>query len=85
MILNRTNSIFNLNKPEPLKADKTSATPEANDKWESQQTIDFSLDDLPDSDTFSNDIIDFSFDLEPTHINSEKRRPKPWFWCIRFD
>ncbi|MEQ1484654.1 FimV/HubP family polar landmark protein [Methyloglobulus sp.] len=63
---------FNLDKPEPITPNKTSATPEANDKWESQQTIDFSLDDLPDSDTFGSDIIDFSFDLEPTQTNSDK-------------
>jgi pilus assembly protein FimV len=63
---------FNLDKPEPIKSDKRSVTPEANDKWESLQTIDFSLDDLPDSDTFGNDIIDFSFDLEPAQTSPDK-------------
>lgn len=54
---------FNLDKTETNKPAKTEPV-QASDTWNPDQTIDFSFDDIPETDTFGNDTIDFNFDLE---------------------
>ena len=62
---------FNMDKPESPKPVKTEAA-QVNETWDTNQMIDFAIDDLPETDTFGNDTIDFSFDLDPPQTGSDK-------------
>jgi pilus assembly protein FimV len=60
------------NSKESKKPAKTEAV-QAIDTWNPDQTIDFAMDDLPETDTFGNDTIDFSFDLDEPLSGSDKQ------------
>jgi pilus assembly protein FimV len=55
---------FNMDKPEVSKPTKEEPV-KRNDAWDASQTLEFSMDSLPDEDGFGKNTIDFSFDLEP--------------------
>ncbi len=62
---------FDLGRPEedkPTIAEKT----EAKDTWDPDQTLEFSFDKPDETDTFGNDILDFSFDLDAPSTGSGK-------------
>jgi pilus assembly protein FimV len=69
---------FDLGKPEETQASKVepsqTATANTNDAWDPDQTLEFSLDsDKPtETDTFGNDTLDFSFDLDGPLTDSGK-------------
>ncbi len=54
---------FTMDKPESTKPEAIQAT----ETWDAEQTIDFAMDEeAAETDTFGNDTMDFSFDLEPS-------------------
>jgi pilus assembly protein FimV len=55
---------FNMDKPEISKTTKEEPA-KRDDAWDASQTLEFSMDSLPDEDGFGKNTIDFSFDLEP--------------------
>jgi pilus assembly protein FimV len=61
---------FNMDKPEPTKPVKPEPT-QVNETWDSSQTIDFAIDDVASTDTFGDDTIDFSFDLESAQLDND--------------
>jgi pilus assembly protein FimV len=61
---------FTTDKPEtaePVKPEMAQAT----ETWDAEQTIDFAMDEAPETDTFGNDTMDFSFDLDPQQLDSD--------------
>lgn len=62
---------FNLDKTEGNKPAKVEAIPKKG-TLDPYQIIEFPKDGLLETDTFGDDTIDFSFDLEPTQTDSEK-------------
>ncbi|MDA1343727.1 MAG: hypothetical protein O2966_07715, partial [Proteobacteria bacterium] len=66
---------FNMDKPEPTKPVKPES-PQDKETWNANQTIDFAIDDVASTDTFGDDTIDFSFDLELAQLDSDKQTSK---------
>lgn len=66
---------FNMDKPEPTKPVKPEP-PQDKETWNANQTIDFAIDDVASTDTFGDDTIDFSFDLELAQLDSDKQTSK---------
>jgi pilus assembly protein FimV len=61
---------FTTDKPEtaePVKPELDQTT----ETWDAEQTIDFAMDEAPETDTFGNDTMDFSFDLDPQQSDTD--------------
>ncbi len=65
-----------LGKPELDKSKPAQTQADDNIAWDTDQTIDFSVDDLSSTDTidtFGDDTIDFNFEGEPSEAESDKK------------
>ncbi len=62
---------FESDKTEENKPEKI-GTIKADDSWDLDQTLEFSIDKLPMADPLGNDPLDFSFDLEPPQSDTVK-------------